>query len=112
MNGESERLRALARANYGIELSAQRADELADELARLDGITRGTVMKIIEDEGLIVLADAWLSGGFVSTENCILWPNDIQGLVTRGAGPEKDLFSRRQDASFDGDMPQSYFGTL
>ena len=40
---ESKRLRALARANYGIELSAQRADALADELTRLDGITRGVL---------------------------------------------------------------------
>lgn len=43
--------------------------------------------EIILEQGVIVLADAWLAGGFVSTRQCILWPEDIQGQVTRGAGP-------------------------
>jgi TRAP-type C4-dicarboxylate transport system substrate-binding protein len=45
------------------------------------------IRKIIEDAGAVVLADAWLAGGFVSSQNCILLPADIQGQVTRAAGP-------------------------
>lgn len=45
------------------------------------------IRQIIEDAGVVVLADAWLAGGFVSKKNCILWPDDIKGQVTRAAGP-------------------------
>jgi len=65
-----------------------------------------SIREIIEDEGLIVLADAWLSGGFVSTENCILWPSDIQGLVTRGAGPAFERMLAGAGASI-ASMPSS-----
>ncbi|KPK13706.1 MAG: ABC transporter substrate-binding protein [Betaproteobacteria bacterium SG8_41] len=44
------------------------------------------IRKIIEDSGAKVLADAWLAGGFASKKTCILWPDDIKGQVTRGAG--------------------------
>src|SRR5690606_11950551 len=37
------------------------------------------IRRIIEEAGVIVLADAWIAGGFVSTKNCILWPDDIKG---------------------------------
>ena len=45
------------------------------------------IRRIMDDAGVIVLADLWIAGGFVSTENCILWPDDIKGQVTRAAGP-------------------------
>lgn len=45
------------------------------------------IHRIIEEAGVIVLADAWVAGGFVSTEGCILEPEDIRGQVTRAAGP-------------------------
>jgi TRAP-type transport system periplasmic protein len=45
------------------------------------------IRRIIEEAGVIVLADAWIAGGFVSTKNCILWPDDIKGQVMRAAGP-------------------------
>ena len=45
------------------------------------------IKKIINDAGAVVLADAWLAGGFASRKNCILEPNDIKGQVTRAAGP-------------------------
>jgi TRAP-type C4-dicarboxylate transport system substrate-binding protein len=45
------------------------------------------IRAVIEDAGARVLADAWVAGGFVSTEHCILWPDDIKGQVTRAAGP-------------------------
>lgn len=47
----------------------------------------GEIRRVIEEAGVIVLADAWIAGGFVSTKNCILWPDDIKGQVTRAAGP-------------------------
>lgn len=45
------------------------------------------IKKIINDAGVVVLADAWLAGGFASTKNCILGPETIEGQVTRAAGP-------------------------
>lgn len=45
------------------------------------------IKKIIHDAGAMVLADAWLAGGFASKKNCILMPEDIKGQVTRAAGP-------------------------
>ncbi|BAU48004.1 ABC transporter substrate-binding protein [Sulfurifustis variabilis] len=45
------------------------------------------IKKIIEDAGAMVLADAWLAGGFASKKNCIVNPEDIKGQVTRAAGP-------------------------
>jgi TRAP-type C4-dicarboxylate transport system substrate-binding protein len=45
------------------------------------------IKKIINDAGAVVLADAWLAGGFASRKNCILMPDDIKGQVTRAAGP-------------------------
>jgi TRAP-type C4-dicarboxylate transport system substrate-binding protein len=46
-----------------------------------------SIKQVISDAGALVLADAWLAGGFASTEQCILWPQDIQGQVIRAAGP-------------------------
>ena len=65
-----------------------------------------TIKNIIHAEGIIVLADAWLSGGFVSTKNCILWPSDIQGQVTRGAGPAFERMLAGAGASI-ASMPSS-----
>lgn len=45
------------------------------------------IKKIINDAGVVVLADAWLAGGFASKHNCILGPDTIKGQVTRAAGP-------------------------
>jgi TRAP-type transport system periplasmic protein len=45
------------------------------------------IRRILDEAGVLVLADAWVAGGFVSTKNCILWPDDIAGQVTRAAGP-------------------------
>ena len=45
------------------------------------------IKRIINDAGVIVLADAWLAGGFASTKKCILEPDDVQGQVMRAAGP-------------------------
>jgi TRAP-type C4-dicarboxylate transport system substrate-binding protein len=45
------------------------------------------IKKVIEDAGAMVLADAWLAGGFASRKNCILNPDDVKGQVMRAAGP-------------------------
>ena len=45
------------------------------------------IRKIIEDAGVLVLADAWLAGAFGSKDKCILSPADAQGLKVRSAGP-------------------------
>ena len=45
------------------------------------------IKKMINDQGAIVLADAWLAGGFASKNKCITNPESIKGQVTRAAGP-------------------------
>ncbi|HYH37274.1 MAG TPA: TRAP transporter substrate-binding protein DctP [Azospirillum sp.] len=45
------------------------------------------IKKIVESEGIIVIADGWLAGGFASKKKCILTPADAQGQVMRAAGP-------------------------
>jgi TRAP-type C4-dicarboxylate transport system substrate-binding protein len=45
------------------------------------------IKKIIDKAGAMVLADAWLAGGFASKKTCILEPKDVKGQVTRAAGP-------------------------
>jgi len=44
------------------------------------------IKKIMNDAGVIVLADTWLAGGFVSKKNCILNPEDAKGQAFRAAG--------------------------
>nr|WP_245197674.1 TRAP transporter substrate-binding protein DctP [Jiella mangrovi] len=41
----------------------------------------------IEKAGAIVLSDAWLAGGFVSSKECITSPETAKGQVLRAAGP-------------------------
>ena len=45
------------------------------------------IKKIVEDNGAIVISDAWLAGGFVSKENCITAPDTAKGQTMRAAGP-------------------------
>ncbi|HYG91168.1 MAG TPA: TRAP transporter substrate-binding protein DctP [Azospirillum sp.] len=45
------------------------------------------IKKIVEAEGIVVIADGWLAGGFASKKKCILKPEDAQGQVMRAAGP-------------------------
>ena len=44
------------------------------------------IKKIMDDAGVIVLADTWLAGGFVSKKQCILNPEDVKGQSFRAAG--------------------------
>src|SRR6185295_9539546 len=41
----------------------------------------------IEENGVIVLADAWLAGAIASKKTCIRKPEDIKGQKVRSAGP-------------------------
>lgn len=41
----------------------------------------------IDEAGAMVLSDAWLAGGFVSSEQCITTPDSAKGQTLRAAGP-------------------------
>lgn len=45
------------------------------------------IKKIMDQEGVMVLADVWLAGAFASKKNCLLEPADIKGQMARAAGP-------------------------
>lgn len=45
------------------------------------------IKKLISDNGVVVLADAWLAGAFASKKQCITSPESMKGQVTRAAGP-------------------------
>lgn len=45
------------------------------------------IKKLINDNGIVVLADAWLAGAFASKKQCITAPESMKGQVTRAAGP-------------------------
>ena len=44
------------------------------------------IKDIMNEAGVIVLADTWLAGGFVSKKKCVLEPEDVQGQTFRAAG--------------------------
>ncbi len=46
-----------------------------------------TIKTIVEEAGAIVLSDAWLAGGFVSSDACITTPETAAGQTLRAAGP-------------------------
>ncbi len=64
------------------------------------------IKKIINDAGVVVLADAWLAGGFASKKNCILGPDTMAGQVTRAAGPAFEQMLAGAGASI-ASMPSS-----
>lgn len=44
------------------------------------------IKKIMDEAGVMVLADTWLAGGFVSKDQCVLEPGDVKGMKFRAAG--------------------------
>jgi TRAP-type C4-dicarboxylate transport system substrate-binding protein len=44
------------------------------------------IKRIIESDGVMVLADAWLAGAFAGKDRCIRRPDDARGLKVRSAG--------------------------
>ena len=45
------------------------------------------IRAIAEKQGAVIIADAWLAGGFASKKTCITGPDTIKGQVIRAAGP-------------------------
>jgi TRAP-type transport system periplasmic protein len=64
------------------------------------------IKQIIDEQGVMVLSDAWLAGGFASKEGCILEPGDVQGQVMRAAGPAFEQMLAAAGASLNS-MPSS-----
>ena len=66
----------------------------------------GMIKKVINDAGAIVLADAWLAGGFASNKQCITSPDTVEGQTLRAAGPAFDEMLATAGASI-ASMPSS-----
>jgi TRAP-type C4-dicarboxylate transport system substrate-binding protein len=64
------------------------------------------IKAIVEDAGVVVLSDAWLAGGFASSQQCILDPADAEGQVLRAAGPAFEQMLVGAGASINS-MPSS-----
>ena len=59
-----------------------------ERAARLnDSPFMADIKKSVEDAGAMILSDAWLAGGFVSSEKCITTPDSAKGQTLRAAGP-------------------------
>lgn len=64
------------------------------------------IKRLVEENRVVVIADAWLAGGFASKEGCITGPESIQGQVTRAAGPAFEQMLAAAGASI-ASMPSS-----
>lgn len=64
------------------------------------------IKEIVDKQGAIVIADAWLSGAFASKKDCITGPDSIKGQVTRAAGPAFEQMLAAAGASI-ASMPSS-----
>lgn len=84
----------------GLVGSLDRAERLNDSEFMAD------IKKVIEEAGVIVIADAWLSGAFASKKTCITSPDTIKGQVIRAAGPAFEEMLAAAGASISS-MPSS-----
>lgn len=64
------------------------------------------IKAIAEKAGVVVIADAWLSGGFASKKGCIRSPDTVKGQVFRAAGPAFEQMLAAAGASV-ASMPSS-----
>src|SRR5690606_17466593 len=64
------------------------------------------IKRIIDEQGVMVLSDAWLAGGFAAKGGCIVEPADVQGKVMRAAGPAFEQMLAAAGASINS-MPSS-----
>ena len=64
------------------------------------------IKEIMDKAGVMVLADTWLSGGFVSKKECILVPDDVKGMKFRAAGKAFNQMLNAAGASITS-MPSS-----
>ncbi len=78
-----------------------------DHAARLnDSPFIDHMKKIMDEEGVIVISDAWLAGGFASNKECVLSPEDVKGQVFRAAGKAFNQMLQGAGASIQS-MPSS-----
>ena len=84
----------------GLVRSHERAQRLNDSEFM------GMIKKVINDAGAIVLADAWLAGGFASNKQCVTSPDTVKGQTMRAAGPAFDEMLATAGASI-ASMPSS-----
>jgi TRAP-type transport system periplasmic protein len=84
----------------GLVGNFDRADRLNDSPFMAD------IKKLVEEAGVIVIADAWLSGAFASKKGCITSPDTIKGQVIRAAGPAFEQMLAAAGASI-ASMPSS-----
>lgn len=66
----------------------------------------GMIKDVIQEGGARVLADAWLAGGFASSQNCITSPETVDGQTFRAAGPAFEQMLEGAGASI-ASMPSS-----
>ncbi|MBB3190577.1 TRAP transporter substrate-binding protein DctP [Halomonas cerina] len=64
------------------------------------------IKAVIQEGGARVLADAWLSGAFASSQNCITSPETVEGQNFRAAGPAFEQMLEAAGASI-ASMPSS-----
>ena len=64
------------------------------------------IKEIMNQAGVMVLADTWLSGGFVSNKKCVLVPDDVKGQKFRAAGKAFNQMLEAAGASI-ASMPSS-----
>ncbi|EKV29516.1 TRAP transporter solute receptor protein [Caenispirillum salinarum AK4] len=64
------------------------------------------IKDIMNEAGVMVLADTWLAGGFVGKEGCIVEPADVKGKSTRAAGSSFEEMLAEAGASI-ASMPSS-----
>lgn len=84
----------------GLVRNHERAQRLNDSPFMED------IKRLIEENNVVVIADAWLAGGFASKKHCITGPDTIQGQVTRAAGPAFEQMLAAAGASISS-MPSS-----
>lgn len=78
-----------------------------DRAARLnDSAFMDDIKALIDENNVVVIADAWLAGAFASKESCITGPDSIAGQVTRAAGPAFERMLAAAGASISS-MPSS-----
>jgi TRAP-type C4-dicarboxylate transport system substrate-binding protein len=59
------------------------------------------IKQIIDEQGVMVLSDAWLAGGFASKGECVLEPANASGKVMRAAGPAFEQMLAEAGASIN-----------
>lgn len=64
------------------------------------------IEEIMEEDNVMVLSHTWLAGGFVSKEDCILEPDDVDGMQMRAAGKAFNQLLAEAGASISS-MPSS-----